>query len=618
MTKRRPSAAFTMVELMVAVLVAIIVTVGIYELYTTYVKAFVAQDRVLETQQAARIAIDTMTQDLLRAGYKVPSGQPAVTFASANAVEVQLFNETVGLQERIRYTLDLQNRLVREVFHDTGTYTLVPAVSGVLVENVLPSETQPAVLFQYYRVGGAGGFSSLAASTQAVTPVAVGTPLSVANAGDVATLNDIRQVQVTLTVRSSQEDPVRGDFVFRTLRADVKPRNAGLMSTTLDSTPPAVPTGLASVDRGDCGTLYLSWNDNTEPDIAGYTLTWGYADGAWTDSINIGKGISHSVSVPYAVSGLTDGTDYWFTISAFDHSGNSSANAPSLNGTAGTADTMPNIANPDNPPVIVSATGGNGYIDVAFNAVAEPDIIGYRVYAKPTAFSDADLSTLSTSNGASLPASTRVVAGEGQFSPPDPARVTGTTTGFSVRDDNSTLLQGCTDVHYAVTAIGADRPGIVAALTGALRDLGGNLEDVSSTILRGHFAMMLVVDVPGDPDRVRAALDEAAGPLGVQVHVADVETGAPERPRATHTLTAYGADRPGIVAALTTLLAERRVNVTDLSSRRTSGPAPIYGMLAAVAVPPGLAVRALAAGIGVALAELGVDVSFHPVEVETL
>lgn len=172
--------------------------------------------------------------------------------------------------------------------------------------------------------------------------------------------------------------------------------------------------------------------------------------------------------------------------------------------------------------------------------------------------------------------------------------------------------------HYAVTAIGADRPGIVAALTGALRGLGGNLEDVSSTILRGHFAMMLVVDVPGEAAEVRATLEEAAGPLGVQVHVADVEAGAPERPRATHTLTAYGADRPGIVAALTALLAERGVNVTDLSSRRTSGPAPIYAMIAEVAVPSAVDVPELDAAIRAEALELGVDVSFRPVEVETL
>src|SRR5438094_166616 len=50
--------------------------------------------------------------------------------------------------------------------------------------------------------------------------------------------------------------------------------------------------------------------------------------------------------------------------------------------------------------------------------------------------------------------------------------------------------------HFAVSAVGADRPGIVAAVTGAFLEHGCNLEDTSMTILRGHFAMMLVVAAP--------------------------------------------------------------------------------------------------------------------------
>ncbi|MBV8303503.1 MAG: amino acid-binding protein, partial [Acidimicrobiia bacterium] len=45
--------------------------------------------------------------------------------------------------------------------------------------------------------------------------------------------------------------------------------------------------------------------------------------------------------------------------------------------------------------------------------------------------------------------------------------------------------------HYAVSAVGADRPGIVAAVTRVFVEHGCNLEDTSMTILRGHFAMML-------------------------------------------------------------------------------------------------------------------------------
>jgi len=51
--------------------------------------------------------------------------------------------------------------------------------------------------------------------------------------------------------------------------------------------------------------------------------------------------------------------------------------------------------------------------------------------------------------------------------------------------------------RFAVSVFGRDRPGIVAAVTGVLAGAGCNLEDTSMTILRGHFAMMLVVSGPG-------------------------------------------------------------------------------------------------------------------------
>jgi glycine cleavage system transcriptional repressor len=77
----------------------------------------------------------------------------------------------------------------------------------------------------------------------------------------------------------------------------------------------------------------------------------------------------------------------------------------------------------------------------------------------------------------------------------------------------------------AVTVIGNDRPGIAAGVTRVLYETGCNLEDVTSTILRGHFAMMLVVRPSEGTDA--AALEEAlattASELGLTVTARPVE-----------------------------------------------------------------------------------------------
>lgn len=47
---------------------------------------------------------------------------------------------------------------------------------------------------------------------------------------------------------------------------------------------------------------------------------------------------------------------------------------------------------------------------------------------------------------------------------------------------------------HAVTVLGHDRSGIIAQTTSILADLGLNIDDSTMTLLRGQFAMMLIVD----------------------------------------------------------------------------------------------------------------------------
>jgi glycine cleavage system transcriptional repressor len=47
-----------------------------------------------------------------------------------------------------------------------------------------------------------------------------------------------------------------------------------------------------------------------------------------------------------------------------------------------------------------------------------------------------------------------------------------------------------------ISAVGKDRPGIVAGVSKVLFEAGCNLEDSSMTILEGEFAMILVVSLP--------------------------------------------------------------------------------------------------------------------------
>ncbi len=174
--------------------------------------------------------------------------------------------------------------------------------------------------------------------------------------------------------------------------------------------------------------------------------------------------------------------------------------------------------------------------------------------------------------------------------------------------------------EYAVTAIGRDRPGIVAALSGLLLDLGGNIEDSRMSILGGHFAVMLIVDLPAG---VAAAslgdgLEAVRRDLGLEaVSLNEVASIGREDAGASHVLTVYGADRPGIVHSVTAVLAEHGVNVTDLSTRVTGGESPVYVMLIELGLGE-VPEDDLRDAVGAAAEKLEVDVSLRRIEAEAL
>ncbi len=172
------------------------------------------------------------------------------------------------------------------------------------------------------------------------------------------------------------------------------------------------------------------------------------------------------------------------------------------------------------------------------------------------------------------------------------------------------------DPLLAVTVLGDDRPGIVAELTTALAGLGANLEDSTMTLLRGHFAMVVLVRGAVSVAAVQTALAglAAQGSLTVDVRALR-ESGMPPAPGTAWTLRVHGADRPGIVAAVTDVVARHGGNVVDLGTRLGSG---LYVLVAEVELPEGAAVDELERDLREAASELGVRVAFERVDDEVL
>lgn len=169
---------------------------------------------------------------------------------------------------------------------------------------------------------------------------------------------------------------------------------------------------------------------------------------------------------------------------------------------------------------------------------------------------------------------------------------------------------------YAVTVIGHDRPGIIAAATAGLADLGLNVEDSTMTLLRGHFAMMLLCSGEVTATEIETALAPLIAESGLDVAVRPViDDPEPAAAGSAWVLTVHGGDRPGIVSAVVAEVARVGGNITDLTTRLSG---ELYLLVAEIALPADVDVAAVEAAIRDAGERVGVTATLRPSEADEL
>ncbi len=100
---------------------------------------------------------------------------------------------------------------------------------------------------------------------------------------------------------------------------------AGTYSTAIvvtasgaSNSPQTIPVTLTLNPPTTTGTASLSWDPNTEENVAGYNVYMGTQPGVYGTPISVG------VTTSYTAGGLTGGKTYYFSVTAFDSDGNES------------------------------------------------------------------------------------------------------------------------------------------------------------------------------------------------------------------------------------------------------------------------------------------------------
>lgn len=158
--------------------------------------------------------------------------------------------------------------------------------------------------------------------------------------------------------------------------------------------------------------------------------------------------------------------------------------------------------------------------------------------------------------------------------------------------------------EYIITVMARDRVGIVRDVSTALAGIDGNITHVSQTVMRGHFTLILSVQMPDERTQleIRQAVERRGAVGELEVNVRPFLDGAgctePECETDRFTLSMRGEDSPGLIARTTTYLANSGINIEDVYAYIHEGKALI---LAQVSIPRNLDIDQVQTGLRDAL-----------------
>ena len=139
-----------------------------------------------------------------------------------------------------------------------------------------------------------------------------------------------------------------------------------------------VGLGLAEVSLA--ATMTIAWNPNPDSDIAGYVILYGTKTGTYTSSLDAGNRTSREIS------GLADGTTYYFVVRAYTTAFRYGAPSEEISGQTMSATSQPPpltcpvpvVRSPDGNPVRVeypNPTPSAGFAAAAIDCVPGPGSI---------------------------------------------------------------------------------------------------------------------------------------------------------------------------------------------------------------------------------------------------
>ena len=155
------------------------------------------------------------------------------------------------------------------------------------------------------------------------------------------------------------------------------------------------------------------------------------------------------------------------------------------------------------------------------------------------------------------------------------------------------------DTVALISVLCEDNPGLIAAITGRLYDIGADLGDTTFAVLGGAAEFTAVCELPAGVSLASVEAELARLPALANAKLSVTPFGYQpihaDQAHITHRIEITGKDSPGLVARLSEVFLQFGANIVRLNSERLPGAGDAHYMLRmAVFIPEGKASTCLA------------------------
>ncbi len=140
-----------------------------------------------------------------------------------------------------------------------------------------------------------------------------------------------------------------------------------------------------------------------------------------------------------------------------------------------------------------------------------------------------------------------------------------------------------------ISALGADRPGIVDELSRFIYKNQLNIEDSRMTVLGGEFAILLLIS--GDAtaiDSLQSKIPDIEQSLDMRLLVKNTSASSHNNNAIPYSVEVAALDQPGIVGNIASFFSSRNFNIVDLQTERYAAAhtgSPMFALTMTIGIP---------------------------------